>query len=185
MPTFRPPLYHTSEVITGETSSTPFAKLTFTVNLDNDEGVDGVYQLWTDLANVNDEGQPLYSPGEWHEITFAPLPSPPSSEGTASTPSASINLSPRPSPQLPSSSLYAVVHIASTPASYSYTHRQVKGSGDIVWLGSDGSNGSINVRHGDRSDQVVVDAGPWDGSLKNNEEVKWDGVAVVMDYHNR
>jgi hypothetical protein len=185
MPTFRPPLFHTSEVIANDPSSTPFVRLTFSVSLDNDEGVDGVYQLWTDLPNLNDKGEPLFSAGEWHEINFIALPTP---DSGSSSSSGGITLQPisvSPESTEASQRLYAIIHIPSNPAFYSYTLRHAKSSGEIVWLGSDGSNGTVNIKQGETSKEVVIEAGPWDGLVADMEDVKWNGVAIVMDHHDR
>jgi hypothetical protein len=183
MPTFQPPLYHTSEVITNGSTSNPYVQLTFTANTDN-EDVNGTYQLWTDLANVDESGKPLYSQGEWHEITFIATV-PPTQTGESSSSSSTITLRSRPTPSTSSTPLSAVISIPSTPASYSYTLRQVKPSGEIVWLGSDGSNGSIHVKHSETAPKALGQSGVWEGVTEDLKNARWTSIAMTTDTSSR
>jgi hypothetical protein len=180
MPTFYPPLAHTSEVIVTDSTSTPYARLTFLVDLGQDEGVDGVYQLWTDLPDLDEHGKPLYAEGEWHEITFTTLPAPAAERDTSS--STAFQLPAILSTLQLGKALHAIIHIPARPASYSYTLRQVKGSGEIIWLGGEGSNGTVHVKTGDAGRDLVIESGVWDElALAKGRKIDWRGIAVEVN----
>ena len=164
MPTFRPPLGHTSAATVPSSAGAdaerqPYLQLNFLAELAPNEHVDGVYELWADIADLDASGHSLAAAGEWHAIPYEQK-----EEG------GERYLLARP-----------VVH--ASEGKFAYTLRLVKGNGEVVWLGSGGDNGVVEVKEGgiasgDKEKLSVTSA--WEGKVDGGEGLKWTGIAASL-----
>lgn len=149
MPAFLPPLSHTSHVSPPSSASKPsFTKLDFHLTFDPHEDTFGRWEIWTDLPSLKEDGEPVSPEGEWHAITFSPLPSSSSDKAFPSSTSTAITLDAPPKEHATShlTIFRARTIVAPKPgAAFAYTYRRVHPDGGIEWLGGSGSNGVIKI----------------------------------------
>ena len=146
MPTFHPSLGSTIFVRHTSTSDDDsFAHITFHAKYAADEDRSGLWQVWTNLPLLDEQGESFFSVGEWHAMTLSePVNNKPLSENQHHRTTA---LELHASHSAPNDIILTAAGVidATILRAYSFTFRRVFGNGDVHWLGYDGGNGSIEV----------------------------------------
>ena len=165
MPTFLPPLGHTSTATfpfpstsPSPTSSPSYVQLNFLAELAIDEHIDGHYELWTDLADLESSGEARAATGVWHAIQYDLV----EKDGERY--------------------LLACAVIRAEEATYAYTLRLVKGSGEVHWMGNGGDNGVVRILGREKGQEAVVGSGKWEGYTAPEGEgrLEWSGIAATL-----
>jgi len=149
MPTFLPPLSHTSNVSpAADPSKLAYIRLDFHLTLGSGEDTCCHWEIWTNIPSLNEHGELISPHGQWHGIAFSPLPAPSSVKPQTSASSSAITLNAPPKEDLPRdlTVLRGRAIVAPKPgAEFAYTYRRVYPDGGIEWLGGSGSNGVIRI----------------------------------------
>lgn len=174
MPVFNPPLGRETTIPLSTSDHDRFVHLSFTLAFELGEDASGSWELWTDIPNVNDQGQLTTGPGEWRAVPFAPIQSILSTGDDHETDASSneglvITLPPAPSASiLPiDHTLIAEMVVPANIASYFYTHRRVMESGETHWLGNGGDNGVVRVLE-------------CETLTKHVERKEWKGIGIEL-----
>jgi hypothetical protein len=172
MPTFNPPLARETSVPVKSDDHDRFVHLSFTLLFEVGEDASGSWELWTDIPNVNDQGELTTGPGEWRAVRFEARQPPVTVGGNASPQQDknSITLPPTPitPPVLPvDPTLLAEMVIPAHNASFSYTYRRVLQSGETQWLGNGGDNGIVRVFENETASPLIQDK-------------EWKGVGIEL-----
>ncbi|OCF72581.1 hypothetical protein I204_06963 [Kwoniella mangroviensis CBS 8886] len=199
MPTFNPPLAHTSHIPIPRTASQPYVQLNFFAAFPDGEDESGSWELWTDLPRIDDQGNIISQSGEWTAAQFQPYipPSPQDTkqkhkhqqtngDATASPIylKASAGYPPLTTPV--QKTYYLSIAVPALPdQQYSYTYRHITSSGETHWLGGMGGNGSIKLNGDDVEPKIEgPKAGSWSENLEGVKESDWYGVAIELQKSN-
>ncbi|WVQ64041.1 uncharacterized protein L199_002200 [Kwoniella botswanensis] len=199
MPTFHPPLAHTSHVPIPQTASHAYVQLNFFATFTDGEDESGSWELWTDLPRLDDQGNPTSQPGEWRAAQFQPYipPSPQDTKqkhkhqqtnGDATASPLYLKASAGyPSPTTPGQKTFylSIVLPALPDQQYSYTYRHITSSGETQWLGGMGGNGSIKLNGDDVEPKIEgPKVGSWSENLDGVKESGWYGIAIELQKSN-
>lgn len=184
MPTFNPPLARETSIPISSSDANRFVHLHFTLSFEPTADASGTWELWTDIADVNPDGQVVTQPGEWRNVNFVPKPiiipnghGQESHDGNHSTDKSETTIklvsTPITPPILPViTELVADMIIPAHNSSYAYTYRRVTTSGETHWLGNGSDNGVIRVFEGEKiTPQLQV--------------VEWEGVGIELPVDGR
>jgi hypothetical protein len=176
MPIFNPPLGRETTIPITSSDHDRFVHLSFTLAFELGEDASGSWELWTDIPDVNDDGQLVTGPGEWRAVPFAPLPTTHNksdndnhASGASIKKGLVVTLPPAPfAASVPiDHTLFAEMVVPANIASYFYTHRRVLESGETQWLGNGGDNGVVRV----------LECG---AITKHVERKEWKGVGIEL-----
>ncbi|OCF31370.1 hypothetical protein I317_01174 [Kwoniella heveanensis CBS 569] len=184
MPVFHPHLAHASEVFIDTDPSLPFVQLNFHAVFEENEDLDGTWEAWTDLPQVDKDGNVISQPAEWRAIPFEPhtnQSTAPQANGYKTDDRLVIEaLKDYPSPPASTRRLrFAVTVPASAGSEFAYTYRHITKSGETHWLGGPGGNGFIRLISGPakESDQWTA-SGSWSERPSSVDETQWYGVGI-------
>lgn len=181
MPTVNPPLGRETKVPIASSDADRFVHLHFTLTFEPAEDSTGSWELWTDIADVNDDGHVIADPGEWRSVSFVHDsygPHPAEEVIHQDAPSDSSRVLALPSmPLTPialpaKTGMSAEMVVPAKNASYAYTYRRVLTSGETQWLGNGGDNGVVRVFEGEMLEQ-------------SKAPVEWKGVGIELPSDGR
>lgn len=185
MPTFNPPLARETHIPISSSDANRFVHLHFTLAFEPTEDTSGTWELWTDISDVNLEGQVVTQPGEWRSVDFIPkYPKQPSipndnigeSHDDATDESGTViklTSTPITPPTLPAhTELVADMIVPAHNASYAYTYRRVTTSGETHWLGNGSDNGVVRVFEGEKM-------------TPQPQVVEWEGIGIELPTDGR
>ncbi|WVF65685.1 hypothetical protein IAT40_000416 [Kwoniella sp. CBS 6097] len=184
MPVFHPPLAHVSQIPITPDPSLPFVQISFYATFADDESLDGSWEIWTDLPNVDKEGNVTTQPGEWRAIAFEPYPHrsfAPQANGHRSDALVVEALKTYPTPPAPTRTLQFTVNVpADVGSEFAYTYRHINSSGETHWLGGLGGNGAIKLIKGNAEEGITqtVSSGNWSDRASSVNETQWYGVGI-------
>lgn len=175
MPTFNPPLGRETTVPITPEDHDRFVHLSFSLTFEIGEDASGSWELWTDIPDVNDDGQLITGPGEWRAVPFLSPPSLNTATEAAAEDATkkegfviTIPAAPIASVPLPlNHTLIARMVVPAHNASYAYTHRRVMESGETRWLGNGGDNGVVRIIQCEAIEKHV-------------ERKEWKGVGIEL-----
>ncbi|WVQ93332.1 hypothetical protein IAU59_000400 [Kwoniella sp. CBS 9459] len=185
MPLFHPPLAHVSQIPVTVDPSLPFVQLSFYAVLDENEDVNGAWEIWTDLPKVDDQGNVISQPAEWRAIAFEAdvhRPVAPVTDGHHSDSLLIKAFDNYPvAPSQPRTLSFTLSVPANVGSEFAYTYRHITQSGETHWLGGPGGNGAIKLvdgaAEGAGATQSVV-AGRWSDRPEDVVENQWYGVGI-------
>lgn len=180
MPTFNPPLARETSIPISSSDADRFVHLHFTLAFEPTEDTSGTWELWTDIADVNLEGQVATQPGEWRNVNFIPkqptIANGDESHDDATDESATtikLTSTPITQPALPAfTELVADMIVPAHNASYAYTYRRVTTSGETHWLGNGSDNGVVRVFEGE---QITPQP----------QVMEWEGIGIELPTDGR
>jgi len=152
MPSFQPPLSHTSNVLS--TSASPnddtYLSLDFFLDFEPEEDQSGQWEIWTDIPSlVGADGNPNEAMGGWHAIRFHSVNQNSSSETESEQTDSPSSIKLSAPSEINAQAIHTLranaIIAPDTDATYSYTYRHVFPDGNIHWLGGEGSNGVIQL----------------------------------------
>jgi len=156
MPSFRPPLSHTSHVSSAlprssESGEASYISLDFFLTFQPEEDQSGSWEIWTDIPALHyATGGTDTAIGEWHAIPFKSIDQEETQAKESANPSEpSLITLPAPASVDDACCQYtlranAVIYPVAQ-AVYAYTYRRVLLDGNIQWLGGEGTNGVIQL----------------------------------------
>lgn len=171
MPDFNPPLGTTTQIhVPSETSESTLVDLSFFLTFAENEDTSGTWEIWTDLPQLADDAS-VMKEGEWRAINFQPIQV--EEQEDISIDSSAILLQAT-TEEIQSSTettyILPILIPKTIDRTYAYTYRHVLESGEVHWLGGEGSNGVIVVQEGE--DQAA------DGGQREGDG--WQGIGLEM-----
>lgn len=181
MPSYNPPLASETHIPISSSDANRFVHLHFTLSFEPTEDASGTWELWTDIADVNPDGQVVTQPGEWRSVDFIPSSKQliiPNGHGHGShddydaTDESGTTIKLVSTPIIPSTppactELVADMIVPAHNTSYAYTYRRVTTSGETHWLGNGSDNGVVRVFEGEK-----IPPQP--------QVVEWEGVGIEL-----
>lgn len=180
MPTFNPPLARETSIPIASFDADRFVHLHFSLTFEPTEDASGTWELWTDIPDVNSDGQVVTQSGEWRSVSFVPMQRvttnvTPSRDDATNESETIVRLTSTPitPPTLPASTeLVADMIVPAHNASYAYTYRRVTTSGETHWLGNGSDNGVVRVFEGEKI-------------TPQPQVVEWEGVGIELPVDGR
>ncbi|WVR09167.1 hypothetical protein IAU60_006229 [Kwoniella sp. DSM 27419] len=184
MPTFYPPLAHTSEVHVTSSADHPYFQLRFSAVFADGEDASGSWEIWTDLPHLDEQGNLSSASAEWRAVALVAA-----STKTGSLVAHANGHSDDTAHQKASDSVTTVAdptslsHFAiiktTAGSEYSYTYRHITSSGETHWLGGMGGNGFIKLVEGSgAAESTGEQSGSWLERLPEIETLRWYGVGI-------
>ena len=185
MPTFYPRLSQSIHIPIGSTKQDkPFIHLSFFATFHGDEDQTGSWEIWTDLPLLNERGERENAIGEWRTIKLSPPIEEVQSNSTVDdidqvTPLIDLTYSASKSieAEIPWPTITASIAVPAIPEVYAYTFRHILPSGDIQWLGAEGSNGVISIIE----EMASTEKTKSEVTFSHDQDHRWEGFAVGLN----
>ncbi|ORX39010.1 hypothetical protein BD324DRAFT_607459 [Kockovaella imperatae] len=150
MPTFHPSLGTTTVIqLSHDAPEAKYAHLTFEIVFQEGEDTNGQWEIWTDLALVDEHGKRMMDDGAWHGMKFDKVVANETDNAQLMQGESSNVLYLDAEKEEHSAACVTMtargVIEANEGSNWSYTFRRVMENGEVQWLGWDGGNGFIKV----------------------------------------